>query len=89
MSLLLHIIVSYIKENTITKLQKLYSQPRNHSAGNKSPTLFVKKPLCKGDLLPVHEIFIERPEYIKTGLHATVTSLVNCSFVFMVADRHE
>ena len=29
-------------------------------AGNKSPALFVKKPL--GDLLPMYKIFIERPE---------------------------
>ena len=42
MLLLLHIIVTYIKENIITKLQKLYSPPRNPRAGNKSPTLFVK-----------------------------------------------
>ena len=37
MSLLLHIIVTYIKENIITKLQKFYSLPRNPRAGNKSP----------------------------------------------------
>ena len=29
---LLHIIVTYIKEKTIAKLQKLYSQPRNLKA---------------------------------------------------------
>ena len=34
MSLLLHIIVIYIKENIITKLQKLYSPPRNPRAGD-------------------------------------------------------
>ena len=61
MLLLLHIIATYIKENIITKLQKLYSLPRNPRAGNKSPTLFVKKPLCVGDLLPACKIFIERP----------------------------
>ena len=61
MSLLLHIIVTYIKENIITKLQKLYSLPRNPRAGNKSPALFVKKPLCTGDLSPSCKIFIERP----------------------------
>ena len=60
MSLLLHIIMTYIKEN-ITKLQKLYSLPRNPRAGKKSPVLFVKKPLCIGDLSPVQKIFIERP----------------------------
>ena len=31
-----------IKENIITKLQKLYSLPRNPRVGNKSPKLFVK-----------------------------------------------
>ena len=45
MFLLLHVIVTYIKENIITKLQKLYSPPRNPRAGNKSEVLFVKKPL--------------------------------------------
>ena len=61
MLLPVHIIVPYIKENIITKLQKLYSTPRNPGAGSKSPTLFVKKPLCTGDLSPTHKIFIERP----------------------------
>ena len=62
MSLLLHIIiVTYIKENIITKLQKSYSPPRNPRAGNKSPALFVKKPICTGDLSPARKIFIERP----------------------------
>ena len=50
-----------IKENIITKLQKLYSPPRNSRAGNKSPALFVKKPLCMGDLSLARKIFIERP----------------------------
>ena len=54
--------MTYIKENIIAKLQKLYSPPRNPIVGNKSPTLFVKKPLCKSDLSPAHKIFIERPE---------------------------
>ena len=62
MSLLLHIIVTYVKENIITKLQKLYSLPRNPRADNNLPMLFVKKPLCMGNLLPVCKIFIERPE---------------------------
>ena len=61
MSLLLHSIVTYIKENIITKLQKLYSPPRNPRAVNKSPALFVKNPLCTGDLSPACEIFIEMP----------------------------
>ena len=61
MSLVLHIIVTYIKENMITKLQKLYSPPRNPRAGNKSPMLFVKNPLCTVDLSPLCKIFIEKP----------------------------
>ena len=36
----------------ITKLQKLYSPPRNLRAGNKLPTLFLKE--------PVHGQFIAR-----------------------------
>ena len=62
MSLLLHIIVTYIKEKIIIKLQILYSLTRNTRVGNKSPMLSVKKPLCMGDLSPAHKIFIERPE---------------------------
>ena len=62
MLLLLHIIVAYIKENIITKLQKFYSPHRSPREGNKSPTLFVKQPLCTGDLSPACEIFIERLE---------------------------
>ena len=61
MSLLLNVIVTYIEENIITKLQKLYSPARNRRAGNKSPVVFEKKPLCTGDLSPAHEIFIESP----------------------------
>ena len=61
MSLLLHIIVTYIEENKITILQKLQSPPRNSRASSKLPMLFVKKPLCMGDLYPGCKIFIERP----------------------------
>ena len=67
MSLLLQIIVTYIKENIITKLRKLYSPPRNSRAGNKSPMLFVKKPLCTGDLSSTQKIFIERPALLFLG----------------------
>ena len=72
MSLLLQIIVIYIKENIITKLQKLYSRPRNSRVGNKSPELFVKNPRCTGDLSLARKIFIERPDiylYIYNILH--------------------
>ena len=61
MSLLLEITMIYIEENIITKLQKLYSPPRNSRVGNKLPKLFVKKLSCMGDLLPVCKIFTERP----------------------------
>ena len=72
---LLHIIVTYIKENIIRKLQKLYSLPTNPRAGNKSPVLFVRKPLCKGNLSPVLKIFTERPDI---SLLAKVLPLVSC-----------
>ena len=61
MLLLLHIIVAYVKENIITKLQKFYSLRRCRE-DNESLTLFVKQPLCTGDLSPACEIFIERLE---------------------------
>ena len=32
--------------------------------GNKLPTLFVKKPLCMGDLSPTRKIFTGRPVII-------------------------
>ena len=38
--------MNYIKENIITKLQKLNSQPRNLSADSKSTMLFLKKPFA-------------------------------------------
>ena len=72
MSLLVHIIVTYIEENIIIKLQKLYSPPRNPGADNKSPVLYVKKPLCTGNLSPARKIFIERPE---TGFYMTPSAL--------------
>ena len=59
MSLLLHIIVTYIKENIIKKLQKLYSPTRNPRVANKSHMLFVKKPSFTGNLWPRSKMFIE------------------------------
>ena len=50
-----------MNESITTKLQKLYSLPRNLRADNKSPVLFSKKRSSTGDLLPTHKIFIERP----------------------------
>ena len=78
MSLLLHIIVTYIKENIITKLQKLYSLPRNPRVGNKSPVLFVKKPFCMGDVSPAHKIFIER------GGPKTLSLISECFKIFEI-----
>ena len=70
--------MTYIKENKsdftgcyltnvqrpVTKLQKLYSLPRNLRVGNKSPLPFLEKPLCMGNLSPAHKIFIERPAIV-------------------------
>ena len=39
--------------------------PRNPRVGNKSPELFVKKPLCTDDLSPARKILIERPVSIR------------------------
>ena len=61
MSLLLYIIVTYIKENIITKSQELYSPPRNPRGISKSPVLFEKKPLCTGNLSPARKIFTGKP----------------------------
>ena len=67
--------MTYIKENIITKLHKLYSLQRNFSAGNKLPMPFLKKTLCTGNLLPMQKIFIERPinenfvAILNTGFH--------------------
>ena len=73
MLLLLHNIVTYSKENIITKIIQPAKKTR---ASTKSPTLFVKKPLCMGDLLPVHKIFIERPLYIYIYIYITAAKRV-------------
>ena len=57
----------FATENMITKLQKLYSPPRNPRASKKSPAIFVKKPLCRSNLLPTNEIFIERTVRVLKG----------------------
>ena len=44
-----NVVDTNFKENIITKLQNLYSPPRNLRVGNKLPALFLKKPLCTGD----------------------------------------
>ena len=38
--------MTYIKENIMITLQKLYSPSRNPREGNKLPALLLKKPLC-------------------------------------------
>ena len=52
MSLLLHIIVIYSKENIITKLKKLYSLPSTSRVDNKSPALFVKNARARAIYCP-------------------------------------
>ena len=54
---ILHIIVTYIKVNIITELEKLDSLPRNLRAGNKLPALLFKKP-------SLHERFSTRTQNI-------------------------
>ena len=54
---LLHIIMTYIKENKITKWWKLYSRPRNLMVSNKLLVLFLKKPFCTGNLSPACKIY--------------------------------
>ena len=86
MLLLLHIIVTYIKENIVTKLKKLYSPPRNPRVRSKSPVLFVKKPLCTGDFLPVHKIFIERPAFTTNTFFGEILPLM--FFIFDTQEEH-
>ena len=43
------------------KITKLYNPLRKLKTGNKSPVLFIKKPLCKAKLSSAHKIFMERP----------------------------
>ena len=86
------IIVTYIKKNIITILQKIYSLPRNLRASNKLPVLFLKKPLCTSNLWPMHKIFIERP-----GKHWVLclfeicenwnTPVEQCGFTAIVAQQ--
>ena len=52
--------VKYVTTSTY-HCDLIYSPPRNPRVGTKSPVLFVKKPLCTGDLSPACKIFIERP----------------------------
>ena len=56
--------MTYIKETIITKLQKLYSPPRNPTTGNKSPMLFMKKALCVGKQVNYHP----HAKYLLKGL---------------------
>ena len=64
--------MTYIKESIITKLQKLYSPPRNLRAANKSPMLFLKKRSCKSNLSPAHKIFIERLPHVFNSSDRTI-----------------
>ena len=76
----LDIIVTYIKENIITKLQKLYSLPRNSRAGSKSPVLFVKS------LFP-WAIYRPRAKYSLKGLqYIKETCSYHHTFFFFMCD---
>ena len=46
--------MTYIKENIITKLQKLYKPPRKPRTGNKLSALFVRKSFCNSDFYRLH-----------------------------------
>ena len=74
--LTVHIIVTYIKENIIIKLQKSYKLTRNLWLVNKLPVLFLKKPLFMGDLYPGCKILIERADSDKplSSLHLNIMS---------------
>ena len=51
-----------LKNIYIAKLQKSYSLPRCLRAGNISSALFLKKPLCMGNLSSASKIPTERSE---------------------------
>ena len=82
MWLLLHIILTYIKENNY-KITKLYSSLRNPRAGNKLPALFVKKLLCMGDISPVINIFIERPIMFFSEVIKSFRKNINVQLCFL------
>ena len=62
MSVLLHIIVTYIKENIITKLQKLYNAPRNPR------TAAINRPHYLWKNLFARAIYSSRAKYSLKGL---------------------
>ena len=88
MSLLLDVIVTYIKENIIKKLQKWYSQPRNPRVGNKSPVLFVKKSLCMGNLLPACKVFIERSVIVIVATILVIIIKAKIAIIIMIKNNH-
>ena len=51
-------------------------------AGNKSPALFLKKPLCTGNLLPTCKIFIERRAIVKFTLRTNFLQLLQFHLLF-------
>ena len=63
--------MTYIKENVISTLQKLYSPPKKLKVDNELPMPLLKKHLCTSDLSPACKIFIERPE--KGGEHLKIS----------------
>ena len=63
-----HFRICKICRSSACHREKLYSPPRTLTTDNKSPALFLKNPLCTGDLLPARKIFIERPDMVSKGL---------------------
>ena len=74
------LLLYYSKENIITKLQKLYSLPRNLRAGNKSPALFLKNLLAR-------VIYCPCTKYLLKGLLNIKDYLVNTSLVKSLLSR--
>ena len=59
---------------------QIIQSPGNLRLGNKLPALFLKKPLCMGDLLPVHKIVIESPASVQFVMFGPVKNNVYKTF---------
>ena len=57
--------------------------------GNKLPTLFVKKPLCMGDLSPTRKIFTGRPAIIIIKIIIIITITIIIRQVYGELDQEE
>ena len=61
-------------------MMQIIQSPGNLRLGNKLPALFLKKPLCVGDLLPMHKIVIERPASVQFLMFGPVKNNVYKTF---------